>query len=976
MRGINIRSLLRPAALAALAGATLTASPTAAQQVPIRSEDLSSIYPRSIGPAVTGGRQHDVEADPSNPSLVYVASASGGLWRSLNRGHTWTNLTDHLPVSTFGDVALAPSNPRIVYAGTGEQNNRQSTSWGNGVYRSDDGGDSWNHIGLEDTRHIGEVQVHPTNPDIVFVAAVGNLWAPSDDRGVYRTTDGGRSWEKVLFIDEFTGAIDLRLDPLNPMNVYAATYQRQRRAWGFNGGGPGSGIWKSADGGDTWTELTNGLPSEDMGRIGIAISESNPQVLMAIVETANSETTGIYRTESGGASWTRVNELNIRPMYYSHIFIDPSNDQRVYALATSSFKSENGGQTFEPIADRPVYDVGVHADHHTMWIDPNNPDHFFMAGDAGLHETYDRGVNFQKRNNFVTSQFYGIGVDMRNPYRVYGGLQDNHSFAGPNENRRWVGIVNDDWQQTGFGDGMFWQPNPFDTTQAYGTSNGGTYFRLDTRTGDMLDIEPAQNPDHEPYRFDWTSPVLASQHDPDMVMLAGNRVFISRDRGNSWSIVSEDLSRQIDRDTLSIMGVQGGEIPISRNDGTSSYGEAVTVSESPVDPNVLWVGFDDGNLQVSRDGGRSWTEVSRNVRGLADGTYVSRIAASRRSPGTAWAAFDAHRDGDFAPYLYITEDFGQSWTPMHADLPTGSVLSFVEHPDNPDVVFAGTEHALHVSTDAGYSWAKVPNLPTTAYDDIVIHPRDKDLVLGTHGRGIWILDDTRPIAEWTQVAVEDPIHLFSIPSREIFVYWKDTSYRGDAEFAGSNPPDGVEVTYRIGGGTGPAYLRVENAAGQLVRRLQVPSTPGTHRVNWDLNWGFAEDEVWERWEDDRVSRDVGDGGSHWVSPGSYRITLEARGSERTQSMEVLPDPVTRLTQGEYEAREAFLNDVQSLIEDIQARMGGASAQSRAQLQGWMRELGGIGSSMRGGSVRPGTIYPPTQTMRDQVARVRSALAGM
>jgi len=498
-----------------LAGCALTAAPLKAQDAPpITEGNLRALQPRVIGPAVTGGRIQDIEAVPSNPSIIFAASASGGLWKTTNRGVTWRNVFDTMAVSTFGDVAIAPSAPRTIYAGTGEQNNRQSTSWGNGVYRSDDGGESWRHLGLEATRHIGKVEVHPTNPNVVYVAALGNLWAPSPERGVFKSTDGGRTWEKVFFVDEQTGVVDMVMDLSNPDIVYAAAYQRLRRAWGFNGGGPGSGIFKTVDGGATWTELTNGLPEGDKGRIGLAISRTNPWVLNAIIEHADPNQQGTYRSEDAGQTWERVNALNVRPMYYSEIFIDPNEEDRVYALATTSNKSEDGGRTFEEIAVRPTYDVGVHADHHAFWIDPNDSNHLYLGGDAGFHESYDRGVTFRKVNNFPIAQFYAIGVDMRDPYYVFGGLQDNHSFAGPSRTRRWIGIVNDDWKQVGYGDGMYWQPDPTTTQFAYGTSNGGTYFRINSETGDMLDIEPAPPVGEDEYRFDWTSPIIISSHDP------------------------------------------------------------------------------------------------------------------------------------------------------------------------------------------------------------------------------------------------------------------------------------------------------------------------------------------------------------------------------------------------------------------------------------------------------------------------------
>lgn len=969
-------------ALAFVASIAFAGAPTGIlAQSAISTADMMSIVPRAIGPAVTGGRIHDVEALPDDPSTILIGTASGGLWKTTNRGQTWVNTFADMPVSTFGDIAISRSNSDVVYAGTGEQQNRQSSSYGNGVYRSDDGGDSWRHLGLDETRHTGKVVVHPTNPDVVYVGALGNLWAPSADRGVYRSRNGGNSWEKVLFVDDFTGVIDMAIDPRNPNTVYAATYQRMRRTWGFNGGGPGSGLWKSTDGGDNWIPLDGGLPEGDKGRIGLAISESNPDVLMALIESADDNAQGVYRSENGGLFWERVNSQNIRPMYYSHIFIDPTDDERVYTLATRSYFSDDGGRSFEQIALAPTYDVGVHADHHSIWVDPNDPDHLYLVGDAGLHESYDRGVNFRKINNFPISQFYAIGVDMAEPYRVYGGLQDNHSFYGPSENRRWAGILNDDWMQNGFGDGMYWQADPSDDRYSYGSSNGGSYFRYDTRTGDIHDISP-RAPLGTQYRFDWTSPMMLSNHDPNVLYVAGNRFFTSKDRGSSWT-ASDDLTRQIDRDDLEIMGVRGRDITISRNDGTSSFGEAVTLDESPIDPAVLWVGFDDGNLKVSRDGGVSWTEVSGNVPGLPDGTYVSRITASFTAPGAAWATFDAHRDGDFQPYVFRTSDFGATWTSARGDLPAMGVVNvIVEHPDNPSTLFVGTEHHVFASTNAGANWAKVPNLPTTHYDDMVLHPREKDLVLGTHGQGIWIVDDTRPIAEWA--AATAPVTVFSGATGMIMVYRKDTSYRGQDAWAGSNPPDGVEVTYRINGSSGDATMRVMNEHGDVVREMSVPGSNGTHRVNWDLRHGTTDDESWERWDHPTLARNIGARGP-WVSPGRYTVLIAAGGARGTNTVEVRGDPEMPISQSMYESREQFMLDAIALTDDLRAfarenGFGGGGGFGRGsatvpttpaqKVQAALSMVQRVYGALNGGQVRPGTLYPPTQTQRAQVLEAR------
>ena len=969
-----VRTRTLPAALCIALAASLLAPGTrppsraslTAQQA-ITSDDLAAFSARHVGPAVTGGRIHDVEALPDDPSTIYVATASGGLWKSVNRGITWTNLWEHMPVSTFGDLAIAPSDPTVLYAGTGEQQNRQSTSWGNGVYRSDDAGATWRHLGLEETRHTGRVQVHPTNPEIVYVAALGNLWRSTPDRGVYRSRDGGRSWDKVLYIDEHTGAVDLVIDPSNPDVLYAAMYQRQRRTWGFNGGGPGSGIYRTTDGGDNWRELTNGIPAGDKGRIGIAISHTNPMVLNALIQHADES--GGYRSADGGESWEKVSEQNIRPMYYSHVFIDPTTEDRVYTLATSAHRSEDGGRTFTEIAERPTYDVGVHADHHTMWIDPGDPDHFYLAGDAGLHETYDRGVTFRRINNLPIGQFYGITVDNRDPYRVYGGMQDNHSWMGPSATRSWEGIVDDEWRQSGFGDGMYQQADPDGRTIYINTQNGG-WTRFDNVTGDMMSLRLSAPEGEEAYRWDWVSPSLISRHDPNVVYLGGNRLFISRDRGDSFTR-TEDLTRQQDRDELQIMGVRGADITLSRNDGTSSYGEIVTISESPLDPAVLWVGTDDGNVQVSRDGGRGWNEVSGGAPDLPDGTYVSRIAASAEAPGTAYITFDAHRDGDFMPYVYRAEDFGANWTALYDDLPSGSVNVIVEHPDNPAVLFIGTEHHVFATTDRGASWARLPNLPTTTYDDIVIHPREKDLVLGTHGRSIIIVDDIGPLARYGE-AVADGAALVGTGDGTIMNYWKDTSYRAQATFMGDNPVDGAMVTYRLGPGSGPARLTVRNADGDVVRALTVPSGPGLHRVNWDLRHGFAGPAAtpWAPHDPVEVARTLDTRGP-FVSPGVYTVELEARGVVRTGRIDVGGDPDLPLTAEDYREREAFLLEILELSRQLP---GGPPGRGGANLAGrYRRDLMQLYNAINGGGVRQGTLHPPTATQREQFERIREAL---
>ncbi|MBS3819093.1 hypothetical protein KGY73_06270 [bacterium] len=969
------------------------------QPASIESKALSELEFRCIGPAVTGGRIHDVEALPQDPSTIYVAAASGGLWKSTNQGTTWKPLFDDQPVSTFGDLAVSPSHPDILWAGTGEQQNRQSTSWGNGVYRSTDGGKTWTHRGLTHTRHIGRVCVHPQDPDVAYVAALGNLWASSKTRGVFKTSDGGKTWKKVLFINKFTGAVDMVMDPAHPQILYAATYQRLRRTWGFNGGGPGSGVYKTTDGGETWTELTQGLPQGDKGRIGLAIAQTNPDVLYATIQHA--EKSGTYRTEDAGGSWKKVNNLNPRPMYYSHIFVDPTDENRVYVLGTEFYMSEDGGETFLQLPTRPTYDVGVHSDHHTLWIDPQRPEHFYLAGDAGLHETWDRGQTYRRINNIPIGQFYAIGLDMRDPYFIYGGMQDNHSWMGPSANRRWIGIINGDWSQIGFGDGMYNQPDPTSHRYVYVGSQNGSVVRLDAETGDHLDIEPRPGEGQEDYRFDWVTPSLVSQHDPSTFYLGGNRLFISHDRGETWSS-TPDLTKQIDRKSLKLMGVKGSEPMLSKNDGTSSYGEITTIAESPLDPHILWVGTDDGNVQVSRDGGSTWKEVGCHIPGVDRTTYVSRVEASAAGVETAWVTLDAHRRGDFKPYVFKTEDFGKTWKKMTQGLPPeGSVNVIREHPDNPDVLFLGTEHALFVSTNTGQDWVEFSsNLPPTLYDDLRIHPQAKDLVVGTHGRSLWILDDTSPLAEWSQSVRTKPAHLFSIRPASLHHYWKSTSYRGQAAYAGQNPPLGAIFNYHLSQSVESVKIVIQNQNGHVVRELQGSGEAGIiHRMTWDLSYPDPPSKDYDREREglkmpEKVLPELKhptDPQGPFVSPGTYTVTLHAGSSQSTKTVQVKGDPeMPMITQAQYESREAFLVELLELQkrawdaaekasslkkeltekESSQASKASQLADRLDDIRGDLYRLAGLYN--RSGATQP-TLYPPTPQHRRVKERLKKEL---
>jgi len=998
-----------------------------------RGGPFDALHFRDIGPAATGGRIHDLQIDPANPAVLYAAAATGGIWKSTNKGVTWKDVFRQQPDNTFGALAIFERDPNIIWAGTGENNNRQSSSWGGGVYRSTNGGDTWTYLGLHDTRSIGRVVLDPTNPNVAYVAAVGNLWAGNPERGVFRTTDAGRTWTKVLFVDQFTGATDLVMDPRDPKVLYAATYQRLRKAFGFNGGGPGSAIYKSIDGGSNWRKLENGIPTGDKGRIGLAIARSNPNVLVATIEHATAG--GTYRTEDGGASWKRMSAVNPRPMYYSKPTIDPNNDKRIWLPGVYIVKSEDGGATFEEEPTSPTYDVGLKTDHHVLRVDPANSSHIYVVGDGGLHESFDMGRTYIRVNNIPVAQVYRVAVDNRDPYYVYAGLQDNHSWMGPSATRHWLGILNQDWVEIGFSDGTGKAVDKADWRKVYSSSSNGNLSLIDPLTGDSMGITPRPPAGEPAYRFDWDAPVMASRHTPGTVYLGGNRLFISKDYGSTWTR-TKDLTRAIDRDGLEMMGVLNRDIKLSRNDG-DGISEISNFAESPLDAKILWVGTDDGNLQLTTDGGTTWTELSSAIAGVRNGTFVGDIVASEASRGTAYVSFDAHRDGDFAPYLFRTTDFGKTWTSVTNGLPAddASIRGLAEFPGRPNVLFAGTERALFVTHDSGGHWTRLTaNLPTTRYDDIIVHPRTKDLILGTHGRGIWILDDAAPIAEWTPAIVQKRAHLFDVPRATLMLYWEDVSNMDHYFFAAENPAEGPAFTYHLAQPAQKVRLIVAGPSGKVIREINGPADAGViHRVNWDLRYpvppgtgrggggggeeggggGFGPGT-----EKPGVvalpipSHDIGPRGPH-VAPGSFKVTLEVDGTPiESKTFDVRADPASSITLTQHKAREAFTvevmelqskvealaNDLRKRREAIGTATGTATDGEAGRLRALETRLIGDGTGGRGGGrggqqpvrqrlnglitafvgsgARTGTLSAPTATMRATLAEAKADVAAV
>ena len=794
---------------------------------------------RSIGPATMGGRTDDFAVVESDPRIIFAGAAAGGIFKTVNGGQSWQAIFEDQPNPSIGDLALAPSNPSILYVGTGEPNNRQSSSWGDGVYKSMDGGATFTHLGLAETHHIGRIVVHPTDPNTVYVAAQGDLWGPNKERGVYMSTDGGAHWNLTLFVNEDTGVNDIAIDPQSPNILYATAYERRRTVFGFAGGGPGSAIYRSTDGGLHWTKLSGqggtarGLPAGTLGRCALDIYRRNTNIVYALVE--HSTLGGVYRSEDKGATWARMSDTNPRPSYFSQIRIDPNNDQKIWLGGVNMYMSEDGGRSFVQTRFRDV-----HSDVHGIWIDPANSDHMLSGNDGGVWVTWDSGRNWQHINNIPLGQFYEVSFDFQKPYHVCGGLQDNYSWCGPSSSTETTGIGNEDWITVQGGDGFYNRIDPSDPNIIYAESQDGNLSRRDMRTSESKSIRPLEPTDTESrYRFQWNSPLMISPHDPKTIYYGGNHLFKSTDRGDTWQVLGEDLTTNAKRDEQKILGMVPDQTTLSRNDGVVAWPCITAIAESYKKAGVLWVGTDDGNVQMSRDGGKTWQNVVSHIQGAPKGGYVSRIEPSYAEEGTAYVTFDNHRAADYAIYVFKTTNYGDSFTRINNGIPpsAGTVHVIREDPANRNLLFAGTEFGLFASFDRGANWHVMKNgLPTVPVFDIQIHPRDHDLILATHGRSIWIMDNIRSLEALSDQVLTSDLKLFDArPGIE----WKMANYRGfqgTSKFFAPNAPTGVVLDYWAKA-AGPVRLTVTDKAGKAVRQQNARAEAGViNRVIWDMRY--------------------------------------------------------------------------------------------------------------------------------------------
>ncbi len=880
---------------------------------------LAGMPLRNIGPALISGRVSHFVFNPRKKHEFYVATASGGIWKTSNNTLTWDPVFDHEGSYSVGTMAMDPNNPLILWVGSGENNSQRSVAFGDGVYKSVDGGKTWKNVGLKESGHIAQIWINPSDSDHVRISAQGPLWNGGGDRGLYETRDGGGSWERLLAVDEYTGANEFVVDPRNPDHIVASTYQRHRHVWVLINGGPGSGLHKSTDGGKTWRELKSGLPKEQMGRIGLAGAPSAPDTMYAIIE-ANDKEKGVYRSTDFGESWHKQSGyMTSSPQYYNEIVVDPHNPDRVYSMSTFTNVSEDGGKSFSPLSVK-----FRHVDDHALWIDPDDTDHLYIGGDGGVYETWDRGQTWRHVRNLPIAQFYRIQPDNDTPfYNVCGGTQDNNSLCAPTRTTTVHGITNTDWRIILGGDGYEPQIDPTNPNIIYTQYQYGGLARFDKRTGERVYITPHPGADELQYKWNWNTPLLISPHNPRRLYYGAEKLFVSDDRGDSWRVISPDLTRQVDRNTLKVMGRVWSVDSIAKNDSTSMYGSLIGISESPLTPGLIAVGSDDGVISVTEDGGENWRSVEKFAK-VPKHAYISDVQTSLHDADRIYATIDNHKRGDFKPYVLVSNDRGRSWQSISGNLPErGSAHTLVEDHLNPDLLFVGTEFGVFFTQNRGKDWTELSALPTIAVRDLEIQRRENDLVIGTFGRGVYILDDYSALRT-PRSALDNAATLF--PTRDSWLYIEGDLYydrekgsSGSAFFTASNPPYGVVFSYHLkdayksakdtrraaeskiekdGGDTpypdwdtlraedredDPAlWLVVRNAQGEVIKRVPASNRAGYQRVNWDMRLSPP----------DAVSLNQPGFVPYWVTPpmgplatpGEYSVELVLRQNQQLTTL--------------------------------------------------------------------------------------------
>ena len=1039
-------SAIAVGALAALAASAL-ASVSAAQGPNLAPPLFAGLTWRSIGPLSVSGRLNDLAIGrvSGQPDQIY-AGFGGGIFKSTNGGTSWNPVFDGVnAMLSVGALAVAPSNANIVWVGTGEAVN-PANDWGDGVYKSTDAGHTWTRMGLVDTRQIGRIAIHPTNADIVYVAAQGHMWGSNAERGIFKTIDGGRTWKKVLYVDESTGANDVRIDPINPQVLYASTYQRQRKGYGGILVGPGSAIYKSVDGGETWRKLAHGLPDVDMGRIGLEVSSADPNIIFADVEVGgyvvpssaggtggangdcpppraardgqparnqfDSGKGGLYRSLDAGETWEQVNPGGDTPVgQFSQIRTDPKDRNRVYRLGTGFYVSDDLGKTFRTIG------AGIHYEHHALWVDPVDSNHLILGTDGGLVISWDRGLTWDWRSVIGTAQFYegDISLDARDPFIVCGGMQDNGSVCVPSATHDRNGIGRTDAYTVGGGDGMHFHIDPHDPSYALSDADRAQIRRVSLVTLQSQTVKPGPGlarplsclsgaasasdrnplsasvlgPGNKPYRWEWDTPILFSSVTPGVVYTAANVLFRSTDRSGSWTRISPDLTAQIDRDTVFIMGKRVGALNYSPNGTliadpavTSAYGAIISIAESPLAPRVLYTGANDGSVQVTRDLGATWTNVTKNIPGLPPFTPVSGVLASHHVAGRVYATFDGHLNDDDGAYVFVSDDYGQHWRAITAGLPVTPVNRIAEHPRDPNLLVVGDRRGVHFTNDGGAHWQSLnTNMPTVPTMSVLFHPRDDALVAVTYGRGIWILDDVGPLETLTPEGVKSEALLASVTRGREWSLAARQPRSGDEEYYWPNPQFDPAITYYLrDGASGNATITITDLQGAAVRTLTGPAARGLNRVTWDMHMDPADRGAAGSVQLAGGARGGGRGrggvdaaAGPLVLPGRYNLSIRIPGINRalTGKVTVSGDPADIFSERDRAARQAGLMwtyDLEKTLVVARTAMGsGAAAQPSsddARVQSELGRLIGITSSLMRGM--EGFNTPPTADQRRQM----------
>jgi photosystem II stability/assembly factor-like uncharacterized protein len=883
----------------------------------LEPEQWKAFKPRNIGPAGMSGRVTAIDVVLRKPEIIYAGTASGGLWKSESGGIDWKPIFDKEKAASIGALAIDQRNPDVIWVGTGEGNPRNSQTSGFGVYRSLDGGENWQHMGLEKTRNIHRILVDPHHPNTVYVGAQGSAWGKSADRGVYKTTDGGRTWEKILYVNDETGVADLVMDPNNPNKLIAALWQFGRKPWIFNSGGPGSGIYHSWDGGRNWQQVKpeDGLPTGNLGRIGLAIAPSNSRIVYALVEA---EKNALYRSVDGGRKWNKIADKNIgdRPFYYSELYVDPKNENRIYNLYTFVSVSEDGGRTFSGLMTWAGRPTDVHPDHHAWWIHPENPDFMINGNDGGLNITRDRGRTWFFAPNLPLAQFYHINVDNDRPYNVYGGMQDNGSWRGPGYVWRSGGIRNEYWEEVNFGDGFDVMPHPDDSRIGYAMSQGGRLVRYDLSRGSRTLIQPV-HPEGLKLRFNWNAGLAQDPFDANTIYYGSQFLHKSSDRGDHWTIISPDLTtNDPEKQQQSKSGGLTLDVTAAENNTT-----IIAIAPSPVQQGVIWVGTDDGNIQVTTDGGKSWSNVAGNIKGLPKNSWVTQVRASTYSASEAFAVIDNHRIDDWNVYVYHTRDYGKTWKPVAGDDQVwGYALAFVQDPVEPKLYFLGTEFGLYISTDAGAGWTKwTEGYPTVSTMDLTIQPVEHDLVAGTFGRAAFVFDDIRPLrtlAREGKNLLEAPLRAFEAPEA-VLANWQQAAgvrFAAHAAFIGDNRNAGAMLSFwmkeikqdsaAIKSGlpkkTDSLSVTVRDTRGLLVRNYKSACEAGFNRIYWNLSRNGV------RGAGTPEKKDAPPPSGFQVLPGEYWVRLSYGDHSDSALVRVISDPRERFDAAAVQQKEALI----------------------------------------------------------------------